>query len=171
MISLLGVVLPCLSPLDCPLTEPPFVSGRSLAFTRCKPQLDLLRCSWRLGYRRAGGCFRVRCRLLGYSRAGMEFVRGVSGPRRRWASSLLQRTARCDFLQLLIAVLYHAGVMQWMINSGGGLRKLLRTSHTESLSVAANVFVGQAEAPLWRGPHPGNDAFRTICRWWVVWRR
>ena len=31
---------------------------------------------------------------------------------------------------------------------GGGLRKLLRTSHTESLSAAANVFVGQAEAPL-----------------------
>jgi CNT family concentrative nucleoside transporter len=39
--------------------------------------------------------------------------------------------------------------MQWLIRViGGGLRALLRTSHTESLSAAANIFVGQAEAPL-----------------------
>jgi len=39
---------------------------------------------------------------------------------------------------------------------GGGLRRLLGTSHTESLSAAANVFVGQAEAPLVAKPYiPG----------------
>jgi len=31
---------------------------------------------------------------------------------------------------------------------GGALRKLLKTSHTESMASAANIFIGQTEAPL-----------------------
>ena len=61
------------------------------------------------------------------------------------------------FFSSLIAVLYHARIMQWLIRiMGGGLRALLRTSHTESLSAAANVFVGQAEAPLVARPYISN---------------
>ena len=53
------------------------------------------------------------------------------------------------FFSSLIAVLYHIGIMQWVIRLlGGGLRKLLGTSSAESLSAAANIFVGQTEAPL-----------------------
>ena len=53
------------------------------------------------------------------------------------------------FFSSLIAVLYHIGVMQWVIRLiGGGLRILLGTSRAESLSAAANIFVGQTEAPL-----------------------
>jgi CNT family concentrative nucleoside transporter len=53
------------------------------------------------------------------------------------------------FFTSLIAVLYHIGVMQWVIRLiGGGLRYLLGTSRAESLSAAANIFVGQTEAPL-----------------------
>lgn len=53
------------------------------------------------------------------------------------------------FFSSLIAVLYHLGIMQWVIRLlGGGLRKLLGTSRAESLSAAANIFVGQTEAPL-----------------------
>ncbi len=53
------------------------------------------------------------------------------------------------FFSSLISVLYYIGVMQWVINLlGGGLRKLLGTSRTESLSATANIFVGQTEAPL-----------------------
>ncbi len=61
------------------------------------------------------------------------------------------------FFSSLVAVLYHIGVMQLIIRTiGGGLRKLLGTSHTESLSAAANVFVSQAEAPLVAKPYiPG----------------
>ena len=58
------------------------------------------------------------------------------------------------FFSSLIAVLYHARIMQWLIRiMGGGLRAILHTSHTESLSAAANVFVGQAEAPLVARPY------------------
>ncbi|WP_077338463.1 NupC/NupG family nucleoside CNT transporter [Pseudocolwellia agarivorans] len=53
------------------------------------------------------------------------------------------------FFSSLIAVLYHLGVMQWVIRIiGGGLQKLLKTSKPESLSATANIFVGQTEAPL-----------------------
>ncbi|WP_064662774.1 NupC/NupG family nucleoside CNT transporter [Pseudoalteromonas sp. MQS005] len=53
------------------------------------------------------------------------------------------------FFSALVAVLYHLGIMDWVIKIlGGGLQKLLKTSRTESLSATANIFVGQTEAPL-----------------------
>lgn len=53
------------------------------------------------------------------------------------------------FFSSLISVLYHLGIMQWFIKIiGGGLSKLLGTTKTESMSAAANIFVGQTEAPL-----------------------
>ncbi len=61
------------------------------------------------------------------------------------------------FFSSLIAVLYYLGIMQWVIRLlGGGLKKLLGTSRAESLSAAANIFVGQTEAPLVVKPYiPG----------------
>lgn len=53
------------------------------------------------------------------------------------------------FFASLMAVLYYLGIMQFIVKIfGGALQKLLGTSRTESLSAAANVFVGQTEAPL-----------------------
>ena len=53
------------------------------------------------------------------------------------------------FFSSLIAVLYHIGIMQWVIRLlGGALRFVLKTSRAESLSASANIFVGQTEAPL-----------------------
>lgn len=53
------------------------------------------------------------------------------------------------FFSSLIAVLYHLRIMQLVILLvGGGLRKVLGTSRAESFSAAANIFVGQTEAPL-----------------------
>lgn len=89
--------------------------------------------------------------LLGYSRAGITFVfGGLVEPSDSlgfvFAFNVLPVVI---FFSALIAVLYHLRVMQWLIRIiGGGLRTVLGTSHTESLSAAANIFVGQAEAPL-----------------------
>ncbi|WP_332696124.1 NupC/NupG family nucleoside CNT transporter [Halalkalibacter lacteus] len=53
------------------------------------------------------------------------------------------------FFSSLISVLYYVGIMQKVIQViGGVLSKLLGTSKAESMSAAANVFVGQTEAPL-----------------------
>ncbi|MDP8051001.1 NupC/NupG family nucleoside CNT transporter [Pasteurella atlantica] len=53
------------------------------------------------------------------------------------------------FFSALISVLYYVGVMQIVIKLLGGLlQKALGTSKAESMSAAANIFVGQTEAPL-----------------------
>ena len=93
--------------------------------------------------------------LLGYSRAGMEFMfGGLVGPTDSlgfiFAFSVLPVVI---FFSSLIAVLYHARIMQWMIqNSGGGLRKLLRTSHTESSRPRRMCLSVRQKRRWWRGP-------------------
>lgn len=53
------------------------------------------------------------------------------------------------FFSALISVLYYIKVMQVVIRIlGGGLAKILGTRKAESMSAAANIFVGQTEAPL-----------------------
>lgn len=53
------------------------------------------------------------------------------------------------FFASLMAVLYHLGIMQKIVQGMAWVMlKILRVSGGESLSVAANVFVGQTEAPL-----------------------
>jgi len=53
------------------------------------------------------------------------------------------------FFSSLITVLYYLGVMDWIVKLiGGFLQKVLGTSRPESLSAAANIFIGQTEAPL-----------------------
>jgi CNT family concentrative nucleoside transporter len=53
------------------------------------------------------------------------------------------------FFASLMGVLYHIGVMQKVVQAMAWVMlKVMRVSGSESLSVAANVFVGQTEAPL-----------------------
>ncbi len=53
------------------------------------------------------------------------------------------------FFSSLMAILYHVGLMQRIVQAFAWvMRKSLGTSGAETLSVAANVFVGQTEAPL-----------------------
>ena len=72
------------------------------------------------------------------------------------------------FFSSLIAVLYHLKVMQAIIAVlGGALQKLLGTSRAESLSAAANIFVGQTEAPLVVKPYitsmTRSELFAVMC--------
>lgn len=72
------------------------------------------------------------------------------------------------FFSSLIAVLYYIGAMQWIIHIiGGFLRIVLRTSKTESMSAAANIFVGQTEAPLIVRPYLAkmteSELFAIMC--------
>jgi concentrative nucleoside transporter, CNT family len=72
------------------------------------------------------------------------------------------------FFAAFMGVLYHVGIMQFIIKIfGGALQKLLGTSRTESMSAAANVFVGQTEAPLVVKPYIKNmtqsELFAVMC--------
>jgi len=53
------------------------------------------------------------------------------------------------FFASLMGVLYHLGVMQKVVQAMAWvMQKIMNVSGSESLAVAANVFVGQTEAPL-----------------------
>lgn len=53
------------------------------------------------------------------------------------------------FFSALTSVLYYFGIIQKVVKAlAWGLTRLLKISGTESLAVAANIFMGQTEAPL-----------------------
>ena len=87
--------------------------------------------------------------LLSYSKAGIDFLFGSLAAEGAGFVFAINVLPVIIFFSSLIAVLYYLNVMQWMIKLiGGALRKLLKTSHTESMASAANIFIGQTEAPL-----------------------
>jgi CNT family concentrative nucleoside transporter len=58
------------------------------------------------------------------------------------------------FAAALFAILYHLGVMQWVVRCFAVvIAKLMGTSGAESLNVAASLFLGQTEAPLTIRPY------------------
>lgn len=61
------------------------------------------------------------------------------------------------FMSALMSVLYHLGVMQKVVEIVAKvMMKVMRTSGAESLAAAANIFVGQTEAPLVIKPYVGS---------------
>ena len=53
------------------------------------------------------------------------------------------------FVAALFAVLYHLGVMQWVVRGiAFVMEKLMGTSGAESLNVAASLFLGPDRGPL-----------------------
>ncbi|MGX1264890.1 CNT family concentrative nucleoside transporter [Rossellomorea marisflavi] len=89
--------------------------------------------------------------IINYSNEGIDFLFGglfteKSGIGYVFAFNVLPVVI---FFSALISVLYYLNIMQFFIKIiGGALSKLLGTRKAESLSAAANIFVGQTEAPL-----------------------
>jgi CNT family concentrative nucleoside transporter len=53
------------------------------------------------------------------------------------------------FFSALMSLFYHFGVMQWIVTGiAKVMRKTMKTSGSETVAAAANIFVGQTEAPL-----------------------
>jgi CNT family concentrative nucleoside transporter len=58
------------------------------------------------------------------------------------------------FVAALFAVLYHLGIMQWIVRGFAFvMARLMGASGAESLNVAASLFLGQTEAPLTIRPY------------------
>jgi CNT family concentrative nucleoside transporter len=87
--------------------------------------------------------------VMGYAKLGADFLFGKLGDGSLGFVFALNVLPGIVFFSALIAVLYYLGIMRWMIHLiGGALHKALGTSKPESMSAAANIFVGQNEAPL-----------------------
>jgi CNT family concentrative nucleoside transporter len=104
--------------------------------------------------------------LLGFTRAGAEMVFGnlasvrgapVTTPDGKTVIGLANTGAyfaffilpTIIFFSMLTAIAYHSGVMQLVVQGlAWVMSKSMKTSGAETLSAAANIFVGQTEAPL-----------------------
>ncbi|MFV8828915.1 NupC/NupG family nucleoside CNT transporter [Alkalihalobacterium sp. APHAB7] len=89
--------------------------------------------------------------IIGYANEGIDFLFGGLFVEEANIGFIFafQVLTVIIFFSALISVLYYMGVMQWLILLiGGALSKVLGTSKAESMSAAANIFVGQTEAPL-----------------------
>ena len=87
--------------------------------------------------------------VIAYADEGINFVFGSVGNKSLGFIFAFNVLPVIIFFSALITVLFHLGIMKFIINMiGGGLQKVLGTSRPESMSAAANIFVGQTEAPL-----------------------
>lgn len=97
--------------------------------------------------------------VIAYGNEGINFVfGGLADPSKNagfiFAVKVLPIIV---FFSGLISVLYYLGIMQVVIKViGGALQVALGTSKAESMSAAANIFVGQTEAPLVVRPYIKN---------------
>ena len=92
--------------------------------------------------------------VLENAQGGIEFVFGEVGTLDFGFIFAFQVLPIIVFFSSLVSLLYHIGLMGWVIKLvGGALGAILHTTKAESTSATANIFVGQTEAPLTIRPY------------------
>lgn len=87
--------------------------------------------------------------VMNYSREGIEFVFGGLATDESIWSFAVNVLPIIIFFSALTTVLYHLRIMQPVVKLiGRGLRFVIGTKSVESVNAAANIFIGQTEAPL-----------------------
>ncbi|HMI40419.1 MAG TPA: nucleoside transporter C-terminal domain-containing protein [Sphingomicrobium sp.] len=87
--------------------------------------------------------------LLGYATKGTEFLFGPSENNPLAHTFAIAALPVIIFFASLVAILYYLGIMQRIVRwVGGAIGWVTGISRVESLSAAANIFVGQSESPL-----------------------
>ncbi|CAN5641038.1 nucleoside transporter [soil metagenome] len=89
-------------------------------------------------------------KLLGFTTEGARFIFGdFTDPAKFVFVFAFQLLPTIIFFASLMSVLYHLGVMQKIVQGMAWvITRLMRVSGAETLSVCANAFIGQTEAPL-----------------------
>ncbi len=87
--------------------------------------------------------------LLGYAGKGTEFLFGPTATNPLANTFALGALPVIIFFAALVSILYYLGVMQRVVRwVGGAIGWVTGIGRVESLGSAANIFVGQSEAPL-----------------------
>jgi CNT family concentrative nucleoside transporter len=106
--------------------------------------------------------------LLGYATKGTEFLFGPSESNPLAHTFAIAALPVIIFFASLVAILYYLGIMQRVVRwVGGAIGWVTGISRVESLSAAANIFVGQSESPLVVRPYlaalPPSRLFTVMC--------
>ncbi len=88
--------------------------------------------------------------VIGFSNAGIDMVFGpLADTNVVGFSFAIKVLPIIIFFSALMSVMYHLRIMEWIVKLvGGALHKIIGTGAVESMNAAANIFVGQTEAPL-----------------------
>ena len=88
--------------------------------------------------------------VINFSRAGIDMVFGpLADTEVVGFSFAINVLPIIIFFAALMSVLYHLRIMEWLVRIvGGALHRIIGTGSIESMNAAANIFVGQTEAPL-----------------------
>lgn len=87
--------------------------------------------------------------VIDYSGAGIEMVFGSLASMSDGVVFAVNVLPVIIFFSALMSVLYHLKIMQWIVKIvGGALKRVIGSGPIESMNAAANIFVGQTEAPL-----------------------
>jgi CNT family concentrative nucleoside transporter len=101
------------------------------------------------GYAAFDWLSRAFTRLVGFTDEGARFVWGPLYKQPGSFVFFIDALMIIIFFSALTSLLYHLGVLQRVVSGiARVMRKTLGTSGSETLSAAANIFVGQTEAPL-----------------------
>jgi CNT family concentrative nucleoside transporter len=106
--------------------------------------------------------------LLGYANKGTEFLFGPADKNPLANTFAIAALPVIIFFASLVAILYYLGIMQRVVRwVGGAIGWVTGISRVESLSAAANIFVGQSESPLVVRPYlaalPPSRLFTVMC--------
>jgi len=116
--------------------------GLQFAFAVCVLRIE----AGRRIFQSAGN---VVSRLLSYSYVGSQFVFGDLGNQGSTFYFAFQVLPTIIFICAFFAVLYHFGVMQFIIRIAAWvMTRVMGASGAESLNIAASIFMGQTEAPV-----------------------
>ena len=96
--------------------------------------------------------------VIGFSKDGIDMVFGpLADTEVIGFSFAINILPIIIFFSALMSVMYHLRIMEWVVKLvGGALHKIIGTGAVESMNAAANVFVGQTEAPLAVRPYLKN---------------
>ena len=88
--------------------------------------------------------------VIGFANAGIDMVFGpLADTQVVGFSFAINVLPIIIFFSALMSVLYHLRIMEWVVKLVGGfLHRVIGTGAVESMNAAANIFVGQTEAPL-----------------------
>jgi CNT family concentrative nucleoside transporter len=132
--------------------------GLGLQFTLA---LLILKTSWGKTFFEFAG--QIIQHLIQFSTEGCQFVFGPLadqdllaakfGPGHNVVFAILI-TGTIIIVAAISSLLYHWGILQKVVHAAAwAMRKILRTSGSETLSACANIFMGQTEAPLMIRPY------------------
>jgi CNT family concentrative nucleoside transporter len=104
------------------------------------------------GFEAAGGLF---IQLIGFTTEGAKMILGGFADQDKYGFVFIfHALPTVIFFASFMAVLYHLGVMQWIVKMmATAITKLMNVSGAETTSVCASVFIGQTEAPLTVRPY------------------